>query len=159
MVSSNEYKKSRAQITYRIPRDYLLLLKSCKSVFDSRQMRKQYYHKRSANGWLVWDVHNLVERSKNLPVFEIPISEISELSGDYWYQGDSDIPTCRSIVEHMKLVLECDLKYPIILAADGSVMDGMHRACKAYLNELSNIKAVRFKVTPKPDFINLTQMI
>ncbi len=137
-----------------VPREYLLLLKSYKSVVDSSQMRKQYHHKKSADGWLVWDVQKLVERSTNLPVFEIPISEISELSGNYWYQGDTDLPTCKSIVDHMKLVLECDLKYPIVLAADGSVMDGMHRVCKAYLNELSSLKAVRFKVTPKPDFIN-----
>ena len=28
---------------------------------------------------------------------------------------------------------ETDLEYPIILAADGRVMDGMHRVCKALL--------------------------
>ncbi|WP_273567657.1 hypothetical protein [Maribacter halichondriae] len=117
-------------------------------------MRKQYHHKKSTDGWLVWDVHKLAQRSKHLPVLEIPISGIGALFENYWYQDDTDVPTCKWITDHMQLVLECDLDYPIILAADGSVMDGMHRVCKAYLNGFSNLKAARFKVTPKPDLIN-----
>ena len=105
---------------------------------------------------LVWDVNKLVEKSKSLPVFDLPLSQIKEFNKNYWYQDDDDKPTCESIANHMKLVLECDLSYPIILAPDGRVMDGMHRVCKAYLNGQATLKATKFKNTPEPDFVNIS---
>ena len=47
---------------------------------------------------------------------------------------------------------EVDLDYPIILCADGHLMDGMHRVAKALYEGRKNIKAVRFEVTPEPDY-------
>lgn len=118
-------------------------------------MRKQYHSKNVEGKLLIWDVDRLLAKSKNLPVTEINLSEIRELEENYWYQGKSDNPTCKSIADHMKLVMECNLDYPIILAANGSVMDGMHRVCKAYLNGQETIKAIRFSVTPEPDYLNI----
>ena len=54
-----------------------------------------------------------------------------------------------------ELVQEADFKYPIIVCADGRVMDGMHRVAKAKLQGQLTVKAVKFEVTPKPDFINV----
>jgi len=118
-------------------------------------MRKQYHSKIVEGRRLIWDVDNLIVKSKNLTVIEIELSGIKELGQNYWYQGESDNPTCKSIAKHMKLAQECDLNFPIILASDGSVMDGMHRVCKAYLNGQESIKAVKFEATPKPDFIDI----
>jgi len=115
-------------------------------------MRKQYYFKKSKKGFFAWDVDRLLVLSKDFEVFQIDISAIKEFDEPYWYQEASDVPTCKSVTEHMKLVLECDLQYPIILASNGSVMDGMHRVCKAYLNGQTALKAVRFENTPAPDF-------
>jgi hypothetical protein len=53
----------------------------------------------------------------------------------------------------MKLIEEADLAYPILLAADGRVMDGMHRVAKAVLDGRESILAVRFAATPDPDHI------
>lgn len=52
-------------------------------------------------------------------------------------------------------MLDCDLAFPIILFKDGRVMDGMHRVCKALLNGLSEIEAVRFVEDPEPDYVGV----
>jgi hypothetical protein len=118
-------------------------------------MRKQY-HSRPINGDIyIWDVHKLVKKSKNFEVKEFPLDDIRELDENFWYQQKTDIPTCRSFVDHMKLVEETDLKYPIILSQDGGVMDGMHRVCKALLLRQKTIKAVQFETNPEPDYKNM----
>ena len=118
-------------------------------------MRKQYHSKKIEGDIFIWDVHRLIAESKSLPIVEVKLCEIREFEENYWYQGKDGMPTCKSIADHMKLVQECDLGFPIILADDGSVMDGMHRICKAYLNGHDSIRAVKFEKTPKPDFKNV----
>jgi elongation factor P hydroxylase len=56
----------------------------------------------------------------------------------------------------MRLTAEADRSYPIILAADGRVMDGMHRIARAVLDGETTIKAVRFTTDPEPDHRNCT---
>ena len=117
-------------------------------------MRKQYHSRRTDEGVLIWDVDRLVEASKDLPVTEVPLTQIRELDEQYWFDGDH-MPTCRAILEHMILVRDTDLKYPIILSSDGRVMDGMHRVLKAALEERETIPARRFEITPEPDFVDV----
>ena len=117
-------------------------------------MRKQYHFRPSENGFFAWDVDKLVELTKDLPVVEVPLSEIKELDEPYWY-GEGHSPTCRELLVHFQLVNECDLAYPIILCSDGRIMDGMHRVVKATLENKEVIKAVRFDKTPKPDYVNV----
>jgi len=59
------------------------------------------------------------------------------------------------VAAHAKLIAETDLKYPIILSADGRVMDGMHRVCKAFINNSDTLSAVQFEVNPAPDYIDV----
>ena len=94
-------------------------------------MRQQYHFRPTKKGVLIWDVHRLVELTKDLPIIEIPVCEIRELDETFWFDGNNDLPTCRRIALHAKLINETDLAYPIILSQDGHVMDGMHRVCKA----------------------------
>ncbi|MGJ3495320.1 hypothetical protein PsalN5692_00590 [Piscirickettsia salmonis] len=82
------------------------------------------------------------------------LSTIQELDEYFWYDHNNK-PTCRNIVEHTKLIQAADLQYPIILCKDGRVMDGMHRVCKALLQELTHINAVQFTAAIKPDFIGI----
>ena len=82
------------------------------------------------------------------------ISTIRELDENWWYQGESDNPTPRSLAHHMNLVEATDLSYPIILCSEGRLMDGMHRLVKALLEERETILAVKFERTPEPDYIN-----
>jgi len=92
-------------------------------------MRKQYYFRPSSRGLLAWDVDRLVLLSSGLSRKRIPPSEIREL--DEARAGEGEPPTWRAVVEHVKLMDEADLSFPIILSASGAVMDGRYRIAKA----------------------------
>ncbi|PUB87493.1 MAG: hypothetical protein DBP01_12835 [gamma proteobacterium symbiont of Ctena orbiculata] len=114
-------------------------------------MRKQYHFRPSKNGLNAWDVDRLVELAKDMQSKLISIDTISELDENYWFGGEGDIPTCRAIAEHAKLIQETDLTFPIILCSNGRIMDGMHRVCKAFMEGNVKIKVVQFAVDPRPD--------
>jgi len=59
------------------------------------------------------------------------------------------------MLEHLQLIDEADLSYPIILAADGAVMDGRHPVAKAAREGRSEIEAVQFDADPEPDHVGL----
>ena len=85
------------------------------------------------------------------------LDSIRELDETFWFGDKSDKPTCRAIVEHLRLIEEVDLIYPIILSSDGRVMDGMHRVAKALLEGKEKIEAVQFSKDPEPDYENVQQ--
>ena len=118
-------------------------------------MRAQYHFRKSPDGLRAWDVDRLVELSRSFPGDRVPLSSISELEEPYWANENIRQLTCREIVAHARLMLDCDLAFPIILSSDGRVMDGMHRVCKALLNGFSEIEAVRFVQDPAPDYIGV----
>jgi len=86
-----------------------------------------------------------------LPVRPVPIATIAEFDQDCWFGGV--IPTCREVAEHMRRVEEADLSYPVILSADGRLMDGGHRVAKAWLQGRTEVDAVQFDLDPPPDVI------
>lgn len=115
-------------------------------------LRPQRHARQTPQGIKRWDVARLIDLSKHLPVREIPINEIAELDELWWFQFPADPePTPREIADHMRLCAETNLSYPIILCADGRLMDGMHRVVKALLAGHTHIKAVRFPITPPHD--------
>jgi len=71
-----------------------------------------------------------------------------------WF-GENERPTWRAMLEHVRLMEEADLSYPIILSASGAVMDGMHRIVKATLQGRHEIEAVQFDEDPPPDHVGL----
>lgn len=115
-------------------------------------MRKQYYFRPSAHGFDAWDVDRLVERCRGLEPHELELSEITELDTAHWFGADGSPMTVRIVAEHARLIGEADLRYPIILNADGRVMDGMHRVARAYLEGRDRVLAVRLAEEPPPDF-------
>ncbi len=116
-------------------------------------MRRQYHSRRVDGHTLIWDVHRLVALSRDLPVVDVPLRAIAELDEPFW--GDGGKLTCREVAEHARLIQETDLRHPIILSADGRVMDGMHRVCKALLEGSATIRAVRFGEDPAPDHVDV----
>jgi hypothetical protein len=112
-------------------------------------MRKQYYFRPSNRGLLAWDVDRLVQLSSSLPRKHIPLTQIREL--DEVWSGDDESPTWRAMLEHLKLIDEADLSFPIILSSSGAVMDGMHRVAKAARQGWREIEAVQFGKDPEPD--------
>ena len=117
-------------------------------------MRKQYYFRDSPRGLLAWEVDRLIELSASFARVRVPLSEIRELD-EHW-SGMDDAPTWRSLIAHARLIDDADLRYPIILAADGRVMDGMHRVAKALRAGMTDIEAVRFVEDPPPDHVGRT---
>lgn len=114
-------------------------------------MRKQYYFRPSARGLLAWDVDRLIQLSIHLPRRRIPLHDIRELD-EPWF-GEDEHPSWRAMIEHIKLIDAADLSYPIILSANGAVMDGMHRVAQAVLKGLPDIEAVQFEADPEPDHV------
>jgi len=114
-------------------------------------MRKQYFFLDSDRGLLAWDVDRLVHLTRDLVPARVPLAQIREL--DEPWHGDDETATWRGFADHMRLVHEADLAFPIILSASGAVMDGMHRVVKALLQGESDIMAVRFESDPPPDHV------
>src|SRR5688572_6225969 len=79
----------------------------------------------------VWNVERLWPLAASLPVSQVPLAQIAELDEDSWFCGKS--LTIRAVAEHCRRIMAADLDQPIILNADGSLMDGGHRVARAYL--------------------------
>jgi hypothetical protein len=106
----------------------------------------------TSKGRYVWFVERLWHLARALPVRQIPIDQIAEFDHNCWF-GPTSFPTCRAVAEHTRRILEADLRYPIILSAEGYLMDGGHRIAKAYLLKWNEISAVQFPLDPEPDYI------
>ena len=103
-------------------------------------------------GRAVWLTERLWQLSRDLPVRNIAIADIPELDQDCWF-GTAYVPTCREVAYHARRIWDADLSHPIILSADGGLMDGGHRLCKALLQGLTTVQAVQFEIDPEPDYI------
>lgn len=103
-------------------------------------------------GRLVWFVERLWQLALGLPQRAVPLDSIAEFDQNCWF-GPASPPTCRAVAFHARGILDADLRYPIILSADGGLMDGGHRVAKAFLLGLPMIMAVQFPVDPEPDYI------
>jgi len=79
----------------------------------------------------------------------IPLSAIRELDRAW----SDKLQTWRALLAHLELIDAADLSYPIILSADGAVMDGMHRVAKAAREGRPEIEAVQFDEDPEPDHV------
>ena len=114
-------------------------------------MRKQYYFRLSPQGLLAWDVDRLIHLSASLPRRRVPLDRIRELD-EVWF-GSEERGTWRAMIEHIRLIEAADLAYPIVLAANGDVMDGRHRVVKAVLAGHAEIDAVQFETDPEPNHV------
>jgi len=117
-------------------------------------MRKQYHFWPSDQGGLdAWDVDRLIELSSGLPIVDVAVGSIDEVDTVYWFDDHSEAPTVRRVVDHVRLIMDVDPSFPIILGFDGRVMDGMHRVARAMLEGRTTIPAVQFIMHPAPDFL------
>jgi hypothetical protein len=112
-------------------------------------VRKQYnvWPWPTADGFTdAWDVDRLIALSRDLPVHEVAIADLWQVDAPHW-----GTVTPRDLAAHLELLEAANLAYPIILSADGRVMDGMHRVVKALMAGRDTIAAVRFELQPEPD--------
>lgn len=94
-------------------------------------------------GRAYWHAERLWTLAKGLPVRHVPIAGIAEFDQNCRFGPDTP-PTCKAVA---------DLAHPVILAADGGLMDGGHRIAKAWLLGHTTIATVRFVSDPEPDYV------
>lgn len=99
-----------------------------------------------------WRTQRLWALAAGLPVQQVPLSDIPEFDLDCWFQG-RHTPSIREVAGHARRIFNAELSYPVILNAEGQLMDGAHRLAKAWLEGRTHIAAVRFIETPEPDWI------
>ncbi|MGB9181391.1 MAG: hypothetical protein WCB68_19325 [Pyrinomonadaceae bacterium] len=110
----------------------------------------QKHSRLTPHGRFVWYSERLWQLARYLPVKSVLIESIAEFDRNCWFDAGTP-PTCRVVAAHAKRIYEADLSHPIILSAEGYLMDGGHRIAKAWLLGLKEIQAVQFEVDPEPD--------
>jgi hypothetical protein len=113
------------------------------------EIRRQYHFRDSEAGLQAWDVQKLIARTTGLQPFALALAHIRELDEPYW----NNLLTPRDVTNHVRLIQQCDLSYPIILCNEGRLMDGMHRVCSAVLQGIPTITAVQFERYVPPDYV------
>lgn len=115
-------------------------------------MRKQCLFRASPRGLLAWDVDRLIALTRDLPRQRVALADIRELDESVfgpdepatWRRRRRRTGSCNrppsgrtgrearrhGLLAHIGLMDEADAQYPIILAADGRVMEG-RRALRA----------------------------
>ena len=112
----------------------------------------QKHSRKTPNGRYFWYTERLWQLVRELPIKTVSLSAIAEFDQDCWFSATTP-PTCRNVAIHAKRIYAADLAYPIILSAEGYLMDGGHRLAKAWLMGLTEIQAVQFAEDPEPDYI------
>lgn len=101
----------------------------------------------------IWEVERLWELAELLPVKMVPLSSLSDLDRVGWHgqPGNYGRLTIKEVAEHSRRIEEATFDYPIILSAEGHLLDRFHRVAKAYLLGMNEIAAVQFEQDPEPD--------
>lgn len=82
----------------------------------------------------------------------VRLDELNILDEVVWFGGPKDVlPTVRRVAERARDIFAAELSYPIIMTADGAILDGAHRIARAYLQGVSTLPAVVIDGLPEPD--------
>lgn len=102
-----------------------------------------------------WKCSRLWKLSETMEIEHVPLESFDWTAENENFKCNSlsDPPLWRDIGNQAKQILATDLQYPIVISAEGNVMDGMHRVLKSYAFGLPTVKAVRFTKTPPPDMV------
>ncbi len=122
---------------------------------DDTTPRRSQTHRRDVNGAMhVWEVSRLIALAAELPVQQRSMAQFSDdLDEVWWFGGPDHRPTVRAIVDHARRIERADLSVPIILSAEGIVVDAMHRVARAHMEGRTHIDLVQFTADPPPDRI------
>ncbi|MFH1692307.1 MAG: hypothetical protein ABIC68_07085 [Candidatus Omnitrophota bacterium] len=95
----------------------------------------------------IWKAESLIKSAKNLPIFKYDISKVDLDTIIRW-----KLVNLRDYLNHFQRVCDADASKPIILRADGYIMNGWHRVIQALHEGLLYLPAKQFTVNPEPDF-------
>lgn len=94
-----------------------------------------------------WNVLTLFEAAKDLVSFDFLVDQV-DLKNCFWFKEN---PSVEEVLIHFRKLNNIDFTHPIILAPDGTILDGIHRVARARLDQLKTIKAVQFEILPEAD--------
>ena len=100
----------------------------------------------------IWYVSTLVELSKTMPIETRKVEDIRAIKLNLPLLKNHGV-THVELAYHMKVAMEANMDYPILLGRDGRILDGHHRLIKAIALGVPEIKVVQFKIDPEPDKI------
>ncbi len=93
-----------------------------------------------------WDTADLFEQikdSSNIVEYELDTYSVN-LNVRVWQKEMSIF----DFLNHVKRINKANLDFPLIISAEGWILDGWHRLLKAIINDIRYIKAIRFKINP-----------
>jgi hypothetical protein len=117
-------------------------------------MESQTFAQSRGSELLTWEVERLWRLAEDLPVKQVPLKEfraVLETRYSRFWDQEKAAPSHLEIALYLQRVLAGDLAHPILLSAEGEVMDGLHRLTKAWALGFDTIQVVQFSVTPEPD--------
>jgi len=117
------------------------------------QWEEHGYVESDGKNYYYWKASTLWKLSESMPVEHVSLDSFDWENDNFQCNSLSKPPLWRDIGDHTKRILAADLQYPIVMSADGDIMDGMHRILKCYVFGLLTVKAVRFAENPPPDRI------
>lgn len=101
------------------------------------------------DGHEAWKVETLWEAAEDLPAYDVPLVGMN-IDISPW---DDVTNNFLDYLSHVKLIMNADLDYPIILTPLGSIADGRHRIGKAIIEGQTTIKVKRLPFMPEPDML------
>lgn len=102
-------------------------------------------------GERAWHIETIWSAAEGLPTEEVLVAHFREVDEDCWFRGGP--ATVRAVVDHARRIVDADLTRPVILAADGQVLDGMHRIAKAIFAGHDKVSAQRLPEDPAADWL------
>ena len=99
----------------------------------------------------IFDIHRLWKLAEHLPVTERHVSEFDLATAFPWFLTNAP-PTVAEIIDHMRRIMRAELDYPVMLDANGGVLDGIHRIAKCVIEDIPVVKCVQFSEGPVPDW-------
>ncbi len=78
----------------------------------------------------VWDVEQLWQRAKGLPVQLVPVTSITDYDTVCWYGTPANWGrlTCGEVVEHIQRIIAVMFDAPILLSLNRSASEGAERS-------------------------------
>lgn len=121
--------------------------------------KRTHFFRTTASEVLAWEVERLWELAAALPVRHGALDELAAVLDMPVWLGKgppadtplAPLPSLRAVATYARESYLTDLAYPIILSAEGEVMDGRHRIVKALMVGAPTIAVVQFPETPPPD--------
>ena len=88
------------------------------------QWEEHGYVESDGENYYYWKARKLWKLSENMPVEHISLDSFDWENDNFQCNSLSQPPLWRDIGDHAKRILAADLQYPIVISANGDIMDG-----------------------------------